>query len=166
MKYSRTEKASCTVCDPQLQRRCFCQAGTDRQTDRFFRETHSRDGGRNSKVQLAAGQKCLCPHISNELQRWVQAPRTSVQYHLVGMGQQNLPSSVTCSQLGRAELTHCLPHPSACKDRKHYWDLPSKPLPVQDRATAPSNTRNFLLPLGHQPLSERQGECCTAIGTE
>lgn len=61
------------MCGPQLQRRCFCQAGTDR----FCRETHSRERGRNSKIQLAAGPECPCPHISNELQRCVQAPRTS-----------------------------------------------------------------------------------------
>lgn len=94
MKYSRAGKASCTMCGP-LQRRCFCQAGTDR----FCRETHSRDGGRNSRIQLAAGQEGLCPHISNELQRWVQASRTSVAIPLCRARTTNL---LPCSVLSLA----------------------------------------------------------------
>lgn len=98
------------MCDPQFQRRCFSQAGVDR----FCRETHSGDEGRNSKIHFAAGQECLRLHISNELQIRCKPSGPQLQDCLVGLGQQILFHTLFFHSVH--PLSSTPPHPQLAKE--------------------------------------------------
>lgn len=58
-------------------------------------------------------------------------PGPQLQYHLVGLGQQILCPALLCHLLTMGQsrahpLSSTPPRPSACRDRKHCWDLPSR----------------------------------------
>lgn len=98
-------------------------------------------------------------------------PGSQLQYYLVGLGQQILSP---CSVLSLAHKGAEQSSPSVFHSTSLSLQRQEAPLELaqqnvfqcRTRQLPQARTTDLLLPLGHQPLSERQGECCIAIGTE
>lgn len=122
------------------------------QTDFAGKPTLEMEGG-TARFSLQQARSAYVHTLVMSCRGGCKPPGPQLQYHLVGLGQQIFTPALFCHLLtmgqSRAHPEPSTPsHPSACRDRKHHWDLPSKASSSAGRGNCPKQHQGPPSPTG------------------